>query len=980
MHTKQSHKKHILKCIISITLDLNQHFNVCAMKRILLLAFIMLTISINAISQYNVTVAKDGSGNFTTVQAAIDAAPAGQTSPYKIFIKNGRYREKITIPNTKTFIYLIGESVANVILSWDDYSGKPNPAGGTFGTSNSASVTISGADCAAFNITFENTTGDAPQALAINVNADRCMLKNCRFLGGQDTILTNGNGNRQYFKNCYVDGVVDFIFGAAVAVFDSCIIYPKTRMDGLTGSYITAANTPAGQTYGYVFRNCTIPANRGITQYVLGRPWQNDGTTSPVSNTKVVFLNTTMGYVVKPQGWDVWNGSTNTSLITYAEYKSKRYDGSLVDVSQRVSWSQQLTDAQAAKYFINDSVFGNWNPCTVSAEMCAGEARPIAVSNFRCIKYPGALKDTVRWNISWPLAGIKYELYKGSSKNSFSKVYELTATTDSSINFDYFDTVPSPGNSFYYYLVASKAGLANHTTDTIQVSSIPTITVTGSPSSLLQGGSTPSAPVAYTVSGVNLLSGVTITAPPNFEISTDNGTTWNGSASPVTLNQTNTVLNNTVVQVRLNASTPGTYNNFITHTSTGADTVKLAVTGTAQTDPLLVSNALIQWPFNLSNSDSARDASISAASQTFNKLTVANGTGTGTILPAYGPTHGMTFGANGDGSWGTASGGPGGNLNRTYYVQFQVTAANNYSVKVDSLILTSSFYNTSSNTKLAAVYSLTGFSADSTDVTGGLSPTGTLLAPTANGAFLTPIVLTNQTGATTANYRLALNGSTGVTVNANQTLTIRLYYSCGSSSSNRYGKLKDVIIKGSASTTLPVKIASVSAAKKMSGVEVKWISESETNMDRYEVERSVNGSVFEKLTAVQASGIKAYAAFDANPSAVNFYRVKAISKDGSFIYSSTVRISLSSTVQPEVIIAPNPVKNKTVQLQLNNIKTGIYTIRIFNTAGIEVAAKSIHHNGNNSSINIPSNNLQSGIYVVKLYGTDEVVSKNIIVE
>src|SRR5690606_27132077 len=129
--------------------------------------------------------------------------------------------------------------------------------GGVFGTANSASVIIHAADFSAINITFENTTGDAPQALAVNVNADRAVFKNCRFLGGQDTLLTNGAGNRQYFNNCYIDGVVDFIFGNAVAVFDSCVVYAKTRKDGLTGSYITAANTPEGQSHGYVFRNTT---------------------------------------------------------------------------------------------------------------------------------------------------------------------------------------------------------------------------------------------------------------------------------------------------------------------------------------------------------------------------------------------------------------------------------------------------------------------------------------------------------------------------------------------------------------------------------------------------------------------------------------------------------------------------------------------------------------------------------------------------
>ena len=134
---------------------------------------------------YDVTVAKDGSGNYTTVQAAVDAAPTGRTAAYTIFIKNGTYKEIINVPSNKPFLQFVGESVANTMLTYDNYSGKAFPVGGTYGTSNSASVTINAPDFTAVNITFENTTGEQPQALAINVNNDRCAFYNCRFLGGQ---------------------------------------------------------------------------------------------------------------------------------------------------------------------------------------------------------------------------------------------------------------------------------------------------------------------------------------------------------------------------------------------------------------------------------------------------------------------------------------------------------------------------------------------------------------------------------------------------------------------------------------------------------------------------------------------------------------------------------------------------------------------------------------------------------------------------
>jgi pectin methylesterase-like acyl-CoA thioesterase len=741
----------------------------------------------------SVIVAQDGTGNYATVQAAIDAAPAGRTSAYIIYIKNGKYKEKVNIPSNKPFIHLVGESVANTIITWDDYSGKAMPGGGTYGTSNSATVTVNGADFMAMNITFENTTGDAPQALAINVNADRAVLLNCRFLGGQDTILTNGSG-RQYFKNCYVDGVVDFIFGSATALFDSCVIYARTRLDNLSGSYITAANTPAGQTYGYVFRNCIIPANRGVTTYVLGRPWQNDGTSSPPSNTKVVFINSTMSSSIKQQGWDVWNAQTNTSVIYYGEYKTKKFDGSLVDVSQRVPWSFQLSDAQAAGY-TNTAMFGAWDPCAVSAAICAPFSASIAVSNFRGVKV--AANSSFTWNISWPIAGVTYELYRSTDKISFARVHEQTSPNDTAVNYNYSEAVPPAGITYYYYIKALKAGFSPHITDTIAMSSTPVVTVSGAPGSFLQALGTPSVSQSYTVSAVNLVNDLVITPPVGYEISTD-GINWKDNASPVTIVPVNGNIAVATISVRLNASAVGTVAGNITHVSAGANNINVSVTGTVQADPLPVSGTLIYWPMTANNTDSAsiRATGVAATVPSFNRFFVSNGAAVPGLV-AYSGVFGQVFSAtaNGDGSWTTASGGPGGNLGRSHYEQFTITPDGNYNITVDSLIVSSSFYGSSSNTKLAVVYSLSNFVNDSTNVTGGTGPTG-LLATTANGAFATPVVLNNQTGGTTDNFRFALNNASGVAVASGKTLTIRLYFSCGSTSTGRYAKLKDVYAKG----------------------------------------------------------------------------------------------------------------------------------------------------------------------------------------
>ncbi|MCU7547965.1 pectinesterase family protein [Chitinophagaceae bacterium LB-8] len=403
-------------------------------------------------------VALDGSGQYTSIQAAINAAPTGRTTPYIIYITNGKYVEKVNIPSNKPFIHFIGESAANTIISWDSYSGKVEN-GVTIGTSTSATLTVNASDFFMMSVTVENASGyvgDGPQALALYVVGDRCAFKNCRFISGQDTVWHNGDGKRHYFKECYIDGNTDFIFGASTAAFDACIIYGRDRVDGNSGGYVTAANTPPGQTYGEVFRDCRIPNNRGVTSYSLGRPWQND----QGKESKTVFLNTVMGTSVMPAGWSVWNSTTNTSLITYAEYKSRKYNGDPVDVSQRVSWSKQLTDAEAAPYYVNSNLFGSWNPFTTFPALNGSATTELAVSNFRAQR--GASNTTLSWNLSWPMSGVLYEVYRSTDNVNFTKINEVNGGSDEIVAFSVTDGVPAKGTIYYYYVKASKAGLASH--------------------------------------------------------------------------------------------------------------------------------------------------------------------------------------------------------------------------------------------------------------------------------------------------------------------------------------------------------------------------------------------------------------------------------------------------------------------------------------------------------------------------------------
>jgi pectin methylesterase-like acyl-CoA thioesterase len=766
-------------------------------------------------------VAKDGSGNYTTIQAAINAVPTGQTAPYKIYIRKGKYVETVTIPSNKPFIQLIGESLAETIISYDNYSGKANPAGGTYGTSTCGTVIINAPDVMFMNLSIENATGyginanatvpapgDGPQAVAVYTTSDRVVFYNCRMNGGQDTYYGGNNpATRCYFKNCYVDGNTDFLFGSSTIIFDTCIIYPRTRLDNANGGYVTAVNTKAVSGYGYVFRDCKFTKNRGFTFYSLGRPWQNDAGTADAakSRNKTVFLNTIMGSTIKPEGWSTWDAGTNTSYITYGEYNTKNYDGTPANVSGRVSWSKQLTAADAVKYYSNDEVFTNantpamatWNPFTTWAELNNVFIPELSASNL--IAKKGASTTTLTWNLTWPMTGITCELYRSTDKTNFSKINTQVSTEDSACNFTYAENNPAPGQTYYYIVRLSKSGYTSTSSDTTSVTSKPTIFVQGVLGSFLQGMGTPSSSQTFAISGENLVAGITITPPAGFEVSSNNST-WFSNSSPLVIAQSGGLVASTNIYVRLNGKAVGTASGDIVNSSGGAASVSVAVTGTVQADPLNTTAILLeQWPFTMNNQDSAsvRAAGVVGTTPVFKNLTISNGT-TETAVPAYSALHGQAFGpsADGSGNWTTTAGGPGGTLSRIHYEQFTVVAAKQYSLKVDSILLATGFYNTSSGTKMAVVYSKSGFRNDSTEVK-VMSKNGTALTPGASGTFTNAMDIGNQTSGTTDVYAMLLNGSAGIALKAGDTLTFRIYHCTGSGSAGRYGKLKNVMVKGS---------------------------------------------------------------------------------------------------------------------------------------------------------------------------------------
>jgi pectinesterase len=307
--------------------------------------FVFLFFPVFAMAQqkYDFVVDSNGSGNFTNVQDAIDAVPDFRKNQTTIFVKSGVYREKLILATSKTNVKLIGEEVTKTILTYDDYASKKNRFGEEIGTTGSTSFYVFGDDFVAENITFENSAGPVGQAVAVRVDGDRVRFTNCRFLGFQDTLYPHGEKSRQYYKNCYIEGTVDFIFGWSTAVFDSCTIFCKKG-----GSYITAASTLEVTPHGFVFMNCKIAGDGPGHSFYLGRPWR------PFAKT--VFLNCEMSGVIKPEGWHNWNKPDAEKTTFYAEYNS-RGEGSRMD--KRVAWSHILNDEQAKEYSI-EKIFGDW--------------------------------------------------------------------------------------------------------------------------------------------------------------------------------------------------------------------------------------------------------------------------------------------------------------------------------------------------------------------------------------------------------------------------------------------------------------------------------------------------------------------------------------------------------------------------------------------------------------------------------------------
>lgn len=298
----------------------------------------------------NAIVAADGSGDYTTVQDAINALPQNTRADrrWTIVVRAGTYRELIHVQREKRFVTLAGEDPARTTITYDLHANRIGLDGKPIGTFRTPTVVIDADDFDVQGLTLENAAGPVGQALALRVNGDRVRFRNCRFLGWQDTIFLDRG--RHYFEDVYVAGHVDFIFGGATAFFE------RAHLHCLRDGYITAAATPPESRYGFVFAHGRITGETPEVRTYLGRPWRDFA--------QVAFLHTEMSEVVRPEGWHNWNRPEREKTARYGEYGST---GPGARRDARVPWAKALSTAEAAAMTVTAVLGGadGWDPSRV---------------------------------------------------------------------------------------------------------------------------------------------------------------------------------------------------------------------------------------------------------------------------------------------------------------------------------------------------------------------------------------------------------------------------------------------------------------------------------------------------------------------------------------------------------------------------------------------------------------------------------------
>ncbi|CAN6248701.1 unnamed protein product [Urochloa humidicola] len=306
------------------------------------------------------TVCKPNSGakpcRYSTVQAAVDAAPNYTASHFVIAVAAGTYRENVLIPYEKTNILLVGEGMGATVIT-----GSRNVGIDGLGTFDTATVAVIGDGFRARDITFENNAGaGAHQSVAFRSDSDRSVLENVEFRGHQDTLYARTM--RQLYHRCHIIGTVDFIFGNAAAVFEECVIKTVPRAEGArkTARNVVAANgrIDPGQTTGFVFRNCTLDGNKEFVELFrtkpqsyrlyLGRPWKE--------YARTLYVSCYLGMVIRPEGWLPWRGDFAFRTLYYGEFDSR---GPGANRTARVEWSNQTPEQHVKLYSVENFIQGH---------------------------------------------------------------------------------------------------------------------------------------------------------------------------------------------------------------------------------------------------------------------------------------------------------------------------------------------------------------------------------------------------------------------------------------------------------------------------------------------------------------------------------------------------------------------------------------------------------------------------------------------
>nr|XP_043623204.1 pectinesterase-like [Erigeron canadensis] len=300
----------------------------------------------------NVRVAADGSGDYTTISAAVAAAPSGSSSRFVIGIAAGVYRENVEIPSSKTNLMFLGSGQSSTIIT-----ASRSVAGGST-TFNSATVAAVGDGFLARDITFQNTAGPSgEQAVALRVGSDESAFYRCGMIAYQDTLYVHSN--RQFYVGCYIAGTVDFIFGNAASVFQDCDIHARKPGPKQKNMVTAQGRSDPNQNTGIVIQKCRIGATSDLIPVqatfptYLGRPWKN--------YSRTVVMQSTISDVINPAGWFPWDGDFALNTLYYGEYKNT---GAGADTSNRVTWKgyKVITSATEAQGFTAGNFIsgGNW--------------------------------------------------------------------------------------------------------------------------------------------------------------------------------------------------------------------------------------------------------------------------------------------------------------------------------------------------------------------------------------------------------------------------------------------------------------------------------------------------------------------------------------------------------------------------------------------------------------------------------------------